>query len=58
MTVVDRGGLISNNVYDYIFDELFGLYRKAIDPEMRDFVKELRGRQIIPKKTSVNINLT
>ena len=48
MTIVDRGGPIPDNVYDYNFDELFGLYRKAIDPEMRDFVKELRDRQIIP----------
>ena len=39
MTVVARGGLIPNNVYDYNFDDMFGLYRKTIDPEMRDFVK-------------------
>ena len=48
MTVVERGGPIPDNVYDYIFGELFGLYRKTIDPEMQDFVKELRDRQIIP----------
>ena len=48
MTIVDRGGPIPDNVYDYNFGELFGLYRKAIDPEMQDFVQELRDRQIIP----------
>ena len=48
MTVVSRGGPIPDNVYDYNFNELFGLYRKAIDPEMQDLVKELRDRQIIP----------
>ena len=33
MMAVDRGGPIPNDVYDYSFDELFGLYRKAIYPE-------------------------
>ena len=46
--VVDRGGPIPNDVYDYTFDELFKLYRKPIDPEMQDFVKALRAREIIP----------
>ena len=48
MTIVDRGGPIPDDIYDYNFNELFGLYRKAIDPEMQDFVKELRDRQINP----------
>ena len=48
VTIVHRGGLIPDNVYDYNSGELFNLYRKAIDPEMQDFVKELRDRQIIP----------
>ena len=48
MTVVDSGGPIPNNVYDYRFDELFNMHRKAIDPEMQEIVKELRDRQIIP----------
>ena len=46
-TIVDRGCPRPDNVYDYIFGELFGLYRKGTDPEMQDFVKELRDRQII-----------
>ena len=48
MTVVDRGGIIPNNVYDYTFGEFFGLYHKTIDPEMQHFVEELKGRHIIP----------
>ena len=48
VTIVHRGGPILDNVYDYNSGELFNLYRKAIDPEMQDLVKELRGRQIIP----------
>ena len=47
-TIVDRRGPIPDNVYDYNLGELFSLYRKVIDPEMQDFVKELRDRQIIP----------
>ena len=48
MMVIVRGGVIPDNVYDYNFNELFGLYRKAIDPEMRDLANELRLRGIIP----------
>ena len=48
MMVVVRGGPIPNNVYEYNFDELCGLHRKAIDPEMRDLANELRFRGIIP----------
>ena len=47
MTVVNRGGLIPDNAYEYNLGDLFSLYRKAIDPEMQDFVKELRDRHII-----------
>ena len=47
-TVADRGGPNANDVYDYSFDESFGLYRKTIDPEMQELVKILRNRQIIP----------
>ena len=43
MTIVDRGGPIPDNVYEYNFGELVGLYRKAIDPEMRDFAKKNSG---------------
>ena len=46
--VVDRGGPILNDVFDYTFDELYILYRKAMVPEMQDFVEELRDRPIIP----------
>ena len=53
MTVVDKRGPKPNVVYEYTFGELFGLYRKAIDPEMQNFVKELRGRHIIPLKKQV-----
>ena len=35
MVVVDRLGVIPNDVYDYTFDELYMLYRKARDPEMQ-----------------------
>ena len=48
MTVVDKGGLIPDNAYEYNLGDLFSLFRKAIDPEMQDFVKELRDRHIIP----------
>ena len=37
--VIDRGGPIPNDVYEYSFDEFFGLYCKAIDPELQDLVK-------------------
>ena len=48
MMVADRGGPIPNNVYDYSFDEVFGLYRKAIDPGMQELAKLFRDRPIIP----------
>ena len=48
MVVVDKLGVIPNDVYDYTFDELYVLYRKAIDPEMQYLVKALRDGQIIP----------
>ena len=48
MMVVGRGGPMPNDVYDCSFGELFGLYRKAIDPEMRELVKSLRDRETIP----------
>ena len=47
MTVVDRGGSIPDNAYEYNLGDLFSLYRKAIDPEMQDLAKELRARHII-----------
>ena len=47
MMVVDRGGVIPDNAYEYNLGDLFSLYHKAIDPEMQDFVKELRNRHII-----------
>ena len=48
MVVGDRLSVIPNDVYDYIFTELYMLYRKAIDPEMQDLVKGLRDRQLVP----------
>ena len=45
--VVDMGGTIPNDVFDYTFDELYVLYCKAIDPEMQNLVKTLRGRDFI-----------
>ena len=48
MVVVDRLGVIHNDVYDYNFGDLYMLYREAIGPEIHDLVKELRGRQIVP----------
>ena len=42
MLVVDNVGPIYNNVYDYTFDELYVLYRKAIDPEKRDLINQPR----------------
>ena len=47
MTVGDRGDPTPNNFYDYSFGELFIFYRKAIDPEMQDLLKELRDRHVI-----------
>ena len=49
MVVVDRGGPIPNNVYDYTFDELCMFYREATDTEMQEMVQALRDRQTIPK---------
>ena len=48
MLIVDRDGPIPNNVYDYSFDELFALYRKAVDPEKQELAIALRDRHIIP----------
>ena len=48
MTIVDRGGPIPDDLCEYNLGELFSLYRKAIDPEMQDFVEEFIDRQIIP----------
>ena len=50
MMVFDREGPISNNVYKSSFVELFGLYRKASDPELQEMTKLLRDRQIIPQE--------
>ena len=47
MTVVDRGGPIPDNAYEYNLGDLFSLYRKAIDPEKQYLIKELRHRHII-----------
>ena len=62
MTLVDRGGPIPNDVYDYSFAELINFYRKTIDPEMQEFVKALGDRPTNPlkkaEKLSVNKNLT
>ena len=55
MTIVNRGGPIRNNVFDCTFVEVFGLYRKAIDPEKREFVKKLRDRGVIPTKNKCKI---
>ena len=48
MVIVDRGGPILNDVYDYNLAELFNLYRKTKDPELQRLVKILRDRQIFP----------
>ena len=48
MLIVYRGGPIPNNVYDYSFNELFGLYSKATDPEMQNLVKTLSDQEIFP----------
>ena len=47
MVVIDRLCVIPNDVYDYSLAELFMLYRETIDPEMQEFVRILRERQII-----------
>ena len=52
MVVVDRLGVITNDVYDYKFDELYMLYRRAIDPAKQELVKALRDRQIYTLKTN------
>ena len=33
MIVVDKLGVIPNDVYDYTFDEMYLLYRKAVAPK-------------------------
>ena len=48
MIVVDKEGPIPNNVYEYSFAEVFNLCRKAIDPEVQEFVETLKDRHIIP----------
>ena len=48
MVVVDSLGVIPKDVYDYTFNILYMLYRKAIEPEMQDVVKALRHRDFIP----------
>ena len=48
MMVADRGGSIPNDAYEYSLDEMFGLHRKIIDPEMQEVAKVFRGRAIIP----------
>ena len=50
MLVGHRGGPISNDVYDYSFGDLFGLYRKAIDPEMQEVTKFSRIEKISHEK--------
>ena len=49
LLVVDRGGPIPNDVYDFTFEDFFMLHRKAIDPEKRHLVKALKERQVIPQ---------
>ena len=39
MVVVDRGGPLFNDVYEYSFVKIFNLYRKATDPEMQGLLK-------------------
>ena len=48
MIIVARGSPKPDNVYEYNLGKLFRLYRKAMDPEMQAFVRELRDRQILP----------
>ena len=48
MTVVDGAGHIPNIVHDYNFAELFYFYRKAIAPQMQEFIKAVRDREFIP----------
>ena len=43
----NRGGPIPDNAYEYNLGVLFNLYRKAIDPETQDLIKELGDRHII-----------
>ena len=51
MVVFDRRGQIPHDVYDYSFAEMFNLYRKIENPEMRELAKNFSDRQIIPKET-------
>ena len=48
MVVVDVVGVIPNVVRHYIFDYLYIIYRKSVDPEVQDLVDALKDRQIIP----------
>ena len=51
MVVVGKGGPIPNDFFDYSFAELNNLYRKAIDRAIRELVKSLRDRQVVPQKS-------
>ena len=48
MVVVDRGGPIPNDVYDCSFAKMFGLYRNAKDPELKEVLNLIRDRQFVP----------
>ena len=48
MVVVGRIGSLLWNAYDYSYNELFGSYRKALDPEMQELAPAIRDRQTIP----------
>ena len=50
MMVVDTGGPVPNDVYDFSVEDLYGLYHEAIDPENQEMVKLLRHIQVIPKQ--------
>ena len=50
MVVVDRGGPVPNDTFDYSFDELFSLHPKAVDPEIQELAKLFRNRHTNPKK--------
>ena len=52
MIEVDRGGPIPNDIFDYTSDDLYILYRKALDPELQDLVKAIKDREINLYKTS------
>ena len=47
--ILDKSGIIPNDVNHNNFDQLYMLFSKVLDSEMQVLVQALRDRQIIPR---------